>query len=114
MTADHLRPLLDNERDTRLLFAMGEQLSRAETPRNINEVIRLGRMTALQKSSGGVRGIIVGDIVRRLVGRTMAQQMSNAVKAAMAPFQYALSSRAGRECIAHALQTISELQQYCR
>ena len=67
-------------------------------------VIRLGRMTALQKPSGGVRGIVVG-----LVGRTMAQQMSDAVKAATAPFQYALSTRAGTECIAHALQAISEL-----
>ena len=38
MTADHLRPVLENPRDTHLLF------------------IRLGRLTALQKSSGGGRG----------------------------------------------------------
>ena len=30
---------------------------------------RLGRMTALQKPAGGVRGIVVGDILRRLVLR---------------------------------------------
>ena len=38
--------------------------------------IRQGRMIALQKPLGGVRGIVVGDVVRRLVARTMAQQHS--------------------------------------
>ena len=37
-------------------------------------------MTALQKPSGRVRGIVAGDIVRRLVARTMAQQLSPAVE----------------------------------
>ena len=35
--------------------------------------VRLGRMTALQKPDGGVRGIIVGDYFRRLVSRTLAK-----------------------------------------
>ena len=66
-------------------------------------------MTTLQKPSSGVRGIVVGDIVRKLVGRIMAQQMSDAIKAATAPFQCVLSTRTDTECIAHALQAISEL-----
>ena len=63
---------------------------------------------ALLKPNGGVRGIVVGDIVRRLVARTIAQQMSDVVEAATAPHQYALSTRAGTECIAHALQLLTE------
>ena len=47
--------------------------------------------------------------VRRLVARTMAQKLSKAVERATAPFQYALSTRAGCECIAHVLQGITEL-----
>ena len=65
---------------------------------------RMGRMTALQKPSGGVRGIVVGDFVRRLVSRIIAQQFSPAVERATAPFQYALTTRAGCECIGHILQ----------
>ena len=57
----------------------------------------------------GVRGIVVGDTVRRLVGRTIAQQLATAVEGATAPYQYALSTRAGCECIAHALQGLTEL-----
>ena len=36
-------------------------------------------------------------------------ELSDAVKAATAPFQYALSTRAGTECTTHVLQAISEL-----
>ena len=61
------------------------------------DVVRLGRMTALQKPDGGVRGIVVGDVLRRLVGRTMAQQLMPEVERFTAPFQYALKTRAGTE-----------------
>ena len=39
------------------------------------------------------------DIIRRLVGRTIAQQLAPAVERATAPFQHALTTRAGCECI---------------
>ena len=71
------------------------------------EALRLGRLTALRKEGGGVRGIVAGDIFRRLVARTMAQQMSDEVQAATAPNQYALSTRAGTECVAHVLQALT-------
>ena len=41
--------------------------------------VRVGHLTVLQKPDGGVRGILVGDVVRRLIARTMAQQMSTVV-----------------------------------
>ena len=69
----------------------------------------MGRMTALHKANGGVRGIVVGEVVRRLVARTMAQQLGPQVEAATAPFQYALSSRAGSECVAHVIQGLCEV-----
>ena len=53
-----------------------------------------------------MRGIVAGDILRRLVGRTLAQQLGKA--AATSPFQYALSTRAGSECVAHDLQAMTE------
>ena len=106
--ADHLRPVFDNPRDTHLFFRMGEQLAQGHPPQGANDTIRLGRMMALQKPSG-VRGIVAGDIVRRLVAWTMAQQLSTAVETATAPHQYAMSTRAGTVCVAHALQVLTEL-----
>ena len=32
-------------------------------------------MTALRKPDGGVRGIVAGDVMRRLVGQTVARQI---------------------------------------
>ena len=68
-------------------------------------------MTALHKPSGGIRGIVVGDVFRRLVARTLAQQFAKRVESATAPFQYALSPRAGCECVSHALQSLTDLDE---
>ena len=73
------------------------------------DAIRLGRLTVLQKPNGGVRRIVVGDTIRRLVARTIAQQLFSTVEQATTPFQHAFSTRAGGECIAHALQALTDL-----
>ena len=39
----------------------------------------------------------------------MAQQLGKAVEEATAPHQYAMSTRAGTECVAHALQVLTEM-----
>ena len=62
-----------------LFLKVAERLARADVPGAIVSVIRMGRMTALRKADGGVRGIVAGDVIRRLVARTIAQQLSQAV-----------------------------------
>ena len=88
---------------------MVEQLAQGVAPEAAIHAVRVGRLTALLKPDGGVRGIVVGDVVRRLIARTISQQMSDAVKVATSPYQYALSTRAGCECISHVLQGLTEL-----
>ena len=109
MTADHLRPLLESVQDSDLLWRLCQGLARAEIPLEGLRVVKMGRITALQKPTGGVRGIVVGDILRRLVARTISQQITAAVEVATAPFQFALSTRAGTECVSHLLQAVSDL-----
>ena len=104
MTSEHLRPLWDHDGDGVLLCDLAEQFARASVLEEIVDALRMGRMTALQKPSGGVRGIVVGDSFRRLVSRTIAQQLRTVVEEATAPFQYALTTRFGGECVAHAVQ----------
>ena len=55
-----------------------------------------------------VRGIVVGVSFRRIVARTMAQQVAEG-EATTAPFQYALRTRAGTECMSHIMQTLIDL-----
>ena len=48
------------------------------------------------------------DAIRRLVSRTIAQQLGPAVERATAPYQHAMTTKAGCECVAHVLQSLSE------
>ena len=96
MTADHLFPILENDRDSILLVVVVSSLATRNVITEIIDGIRLGRMTALQKPDGGVRGIVVGDIDRRLVAKQVEQTTT--------PFQYALVTRARCECIAHTAE----------
>ena len=108
MTADHLQPVLDTGRDTTLLFRFASVLARGQAPVAAVEGVRMGRITALQKPNGGIRGIVVGDILRRLIARTMAKQMASRVETATAPFQYALTTKAGCESVAHIIQSLTD------
>ena len=109
MTSDHLFPLLESERDSVMFAEFAQSLAVADVPHQVLRILGLGRLIALKKPGGGVRGIVVGDVLRRLVGRTMAKQVTKEVEAATSPFQYALSTRSGCECVAHVLQTLTEL-----
>ena len=95
MMTEHSRPILENVSDVGLLFQVGQFFATASIPEEILEVLRVGRLTALQKPNGGVRGIVAGDVFKRLVARTMAQQLGPEIERATSPFQYAL-------CIDHA------------
>ena len=107
MTADHLFPILDSEADSELLATVASIMAQGVIPDDIAG-IGLGWLTALTKPDGGVRGIVVGDIVRRLVARTISKQVAKQVEKATAPFQHALTTKAGCECVAHILQTITD------
>ena len=85
MTVEHLRILLDNIRDSKLFFRACEQMVQAKVPDPIIAAIRVGRMTALRKPDGGVRGIVAGDVVRRRIARTMAQQIGKNSRSSHSP-----------------------------
>ena len=44
-----------------------------------------------------------------LVARTVAQQLNSEVEKATAPFQFALTTRCGGECVAHAIQAMTDM-----
>ena len=62
MTVEHLRPLLDSVTDQQWLCKLAEQVAHGRITPTVIEAIRMGRMTALRKANGWVRGIVVGDV----------------------------------------------------
>ena len=108
LTSDTLRLVLDDEEATQRLTAVAESLARADVPPSIIPCLGLGRMVALQKPNGRVRGIIIGDVLRRLVSRSLAQTYAEAIHTACSPHQFALSTRAGTEAIIHTITAATQ------
>jgi hypothetical protein len=109
MRNEHLKCIVFSPRldDSKALHYVAETLARAQIPEKIRKGIALGRMTALDKGSDKVRGIAAGDTFRRVVAKTLAQQFAHEFDDACAPYQFALSTRAGTDCVGHALREIS-------
>ena len=97
-----LRVCLDDAELLGLLCSAAEDFARAAMPGEAMRPFMLASMTALQKRDGGVRG--TGTSFRRLVAKTLARQFGREVEEACSPFQFALSTRAGVDCVGHAVR----------
>ena len=68
------------------------------------------RLVALQKPNGrGVRALVVGDALRRLVGRTLAQAFAPHFEQACLPHLYGLSTHAGSEALPRVFRAAAEV-----
>ena len=101
--------LLDDEGASDLFVRVTQLVAQAAVPRDAARALGLGRMVALQKPNGRVRGIVIGDFTRRLVARCFAQQKAEAFQEACSPFQFALSTRSGAESVVRLLTAALEL-----
>ncbi|CAE7242891.1 unnamed protein product [Symbiodinium sp. CCMP2592] len=107
-TNEHLRILLDDDEDARLLHGAAVRLANADVPSEVLEGIRVGRLVALQKPNGRVRALVVGDVLRRLVGRVLAQHFAPRLQQACMPHQFGLSTRSGTEAVSRLLRAATE------
>ena len=98
--------LLDDANAAFSLVDVAHQLAQGRAPLPLQ---RLGRLVAILKPLGGVVGLVVGDFLRQLVARTLAQQFGPAFDAAMQPHQHALSTRAGSEALVHSPQAACDI-----
>ena len=102
LTGEALRFVLDDEEATTRFVQVAECLARGQVPVAVSELLGLGRMVALPKANGGVRGLVIGDLLRRVVARALAQMFSHQFQSACSPWQFALSTRAGSEAVVRA------------
>ncbi len=98
---ERFKALLDSEESAVFLCSDAQRLDRADVPVGIVSSLALGRLTALDKGDGRVRGIVSGDILIVFVGRTFAQQYRDNRERAVKSVQFALSTRGGADA-AHA------------
>ena len=77
MRYEHLQILLNDERYWQLFVLFAQAFAREEVPEDIVGALIMGRMIVLKKTSGMVRGIIAGSILRRLVAKSLAKDFSD-------------------------------------
>lgn len=111
MTNEHMKIVLDDEDTSALMHQAVLYLARAQVPATIAAALMSARMTALVKPNGKVRGIATGTAFRRLVASCLARIVGEDVETACSPFQYALSTRAGTECIGHLFRAACDLDE---
>ena len=107
-TNENLRVCLDDKGTLLLLIAAGQEFARATVLDTIFRSFMLAHMTGLRKKDGGVRGIATGTVFRRVVAKTLAKQFMKEVEHACAPFQFALSTRAGVVCVGHEVRASTD------
>ena len=76
-------------------------------PDTIFRSFMFASVTALNKRDGGVRGIATGTVLRRLVAKTLARQLSAEVEHACSPF-HLFSTRVGVDCVGHAVRAVTD------
>ena len=109
LTAEALRLILDDEAATDRYIQVAQQVAQGRVPPQASQLLGLGRMVALQKPNGGIRGLVIGDLLRRLVSRSLAQFFATQLQTACRPWQFALSNRSGTEAVVRALTLSTEL-----
>lgn len=107
-TNEHLKIALDDEDTAGLLHKCAVRLARANVPQDIAAAYMYARVTALRKPNGRVRDIAAGTCLRRLVASCLAKKVVPEIEQACAPYQYALSTRAGTECVGHLFRAATD------
>ena len=100
-TADILRVVFDDAEASQTFSDVASNFACARVPDDMVPALGLGRVVAPRKPNGGTRGPV---ILRRLVTRTLAQQIAGPIAEAWDPRQYALGSRVGAEALIHEVQ----------
>lgn len=107
---EHLRVLVDDEDHWSLFVAFAQVFARGDIPEETASALALGRLTALRKYSGRVRGIVAGSTLRRLVSRSLATQFSDLFLETTAPYQFALQTRTGTDAAGLVLRLLTDTQ----
>ena len=103
-----LKVCLDDHESLALLTVAAEDFAKAAVSPCVFKAFMSTRMTALSKPDGGIRGIATGTVFRRLVAKTLARQHGLVVEASCAPFQFALSTPAGVDCVGHTIRAATD------
>lgn len=91
-----------------LLCAFGNKMVSGSFPASISAYYGAAKLLPLKKKDGGVRPIAVGEIWRRIVGKSCAHLVKVKMSQLLRPHQLGVGISTGAEAIVHATAAITE------
>ena len=104
-TAKHLKLLLESQVCTELFVEAATKLARGRVPPDGGD--KVGALDSSPKTGRRNPRYCRWRRVPQTRARTLAQQFCPQVKCATHPFQHALSTRTGTECVAHMVRALT-------
>ncbi|KAL2634242.1 hypothetical protein R1flu_005721 [Riccia fluitans] len=92
-----------------LLFELCTHIGQGRVSPSMAYLLGASRLLALEKPSGGVRPIAVGEVLYRLVARSLGFQFWDALADHFSPLQFGVVMRGGCETIIHGLHATLDL-----
>ena len=96
------------------IAAFAKKISTEIVDPNTLEAYLAGRLLALDKAPGDpelqVRPIAVGEVLRRIVGKTIAWSLNSEIQEAAGPLQVSTGLKGGAEAAIHSMKKIFELE----
>ena len=115
---EFLKPLVEDDATWDAFAYVCGKYAQAKVPQEIAAAMGLCNMVALNKDAPGhsqahgassrVRGLAVGDAVRRLVSRTLAQQFHSEFEDVTSPQQFGIAAHGGVEAAVHMLRALTD------
>ncbi|KAL2634313.1 hypothetical protein R1flu_005792 [Riccia fluitans] len=101
--------LEDPSSDFDFLFDLCLHIAQGQVPASMAYLLGASCLLALEKPSGGVRPIAVGEVLYRLVAHTLGFQFREALADHFSPLQFSVAMRGGCETIIHGLPATLDL-----
>ncbi|KAL2650793.1 hypothetical protein R1flu_018921 [Riccia fluitans] len=108
---DALRALLyeDSTSGFDVLFQICTHVAQGHLSLAAARLLGASCLLAIEKDSGGVRPIAIGEALYRLVARSLSLQFRATFSDHFEPWQFGVATRGGCETIVHGLQAIVDL-----
>ncbi|KAL2649352.1 hypothetical protein R1flu_017480 [Riccia fluitans] len=103
----------DPARGFDLLFELCTHIAQGRVSPSMAYLIGASHLLALEKPSGGVRPIAVGEILYRLVASSLGFQFWEALADHFSPLQFGVATRGGCETIIHGLRATLDVHPDC-
>ena len=102
--ASHLSTIADSEDGIRCLTYVLNRIFAKDVPEEVFEGLRVSLLVPLTKDNGGIRPILIGDCLMRLLAKCIVEAEQHYIASRMEPIQVAVGMKGGNEMVIHGIR----------